>query len=68
MPIDFANITEIVLIPKYPHATSLVNFRPISLCSVLYKLVTNVLTNRLQHVIGRCIDESQNAFVPGPYY
>ncbi|KAA3475505.1 reverse transcriptase [Gossypium australe] len=59
------NATEIVLIPKIPNPSTLVNFRPISLCSVLYKIVAKTIANRLQNVIGGCIDEVQSAFVPG---
>ncbi|KAA3481752.1 reverse transcriptase [Gossypium australe] len=59
------NVTEIVLIPKTTNPTSLVNFRPISLCSVLYKIVAKAIINRLQDVMGLCIDEVQSAFVPG---
>ncbi|KAA3480901.1 reverse transcriptase [Gossypium australe] len=59
------NVTEIVLIPKTTNPISLVNFRPISLCSVLYKIVAKAIVNRLQGVMGLCIDEVQSAFVPG---
>lgn len=60
-----ANTTKIVLISKIQNPNTLASFRPICLCSVLYKLVAKVLANRLQHVIGKCIDDPQNAFVPG---
>ncbi|KAA3464146.1 reverse transcriptase [Gossypium australe] len=59
------NETDIVLIPKTPYPTSLVNFRPISLCTILYKLVAKTIANRLQEFIGMCIDSAQSAFVPG---
>ncbi|KAA3474024.1 reverse transcriptase [Gossypium australe] len=62
---DLVNVTEIVLIPKIPNPSSLVNFRPISLCSVLYKIVAKTIPNRMQNVIGMCIDEVQSAFFPG---
>lgn len=61
--LDTTNITEIVLIPKIPNPTYPTNFRPISLCSVLYKLVAKVLANMLQNIIGRCFDEAQSAFI-----
>ncbi|KAA3490640.1 reverse transcriptase [Gossypium australe] len=58
------NSTDIILIPKTQSPTSLANFRPISLCSVLYKIVAKVIANRLRGVIGGCVDEIQSAFVP----
>ncbi|KAA3463112.1 reverse transcriptase [Gossypium australe] len=61
---DFNN-TDIVLIPKVPKPTHLVNFRPISLCSVIYKVVAKTIGNRLQKIIDKCIDKIQSAFVPG---
>lgn len=39
--IDSTNITNAVLIPKVSHLTNIENFRPISLCNVLYKVVKN---------------------------
>ncbi|KAA3460843.1 reverse transcriptase [Gossypium australe] len=61
---DFNN-TNIVLIPKVPKPSHLVNFRPISLCSVIYKVVAKTIANRLQKIIDKCIDKVQSAFVPG---
>ncbi|KAA3481602.1 reverse transcriptase [Gossypium australe] len=63
--LDSVNRTDIVLIPKIPNPTSLVNFRPISLCIILYKLVAKTIANKLQKCIGKCIDSAQSAFVPG---
>ncbi|XP_016676328.1 uncharacterized protein [Gossypium hirsutum] len=62
--INSINITDIVLIPKLPNPTSLVNFRTINLYTVLYKIMAKVITNRLQGVIGECIDKAQSAFIP----
>ncbi|KAA3488219.1 reverse transcriptase [Gossypium australe] len=59
------NSTDIILIPKTQNPASLLNFRPISLCTVLYKIVAKAIANRFQAVIGGCIDAVQSAFVPG---
>lgn len=58
------NVTNIVLIPKIPKLTSMVNFRPSSLCNVIYKLITKVIANRFQKVLDVCIDPAHTAFVP----
>ncbi|KAA3482032.1 reverse transcriptase [Gossypium australe] len=63
--VDSVNMTNIVLIPKVQNPTLLVNFRPISLCSVLYKLIAKTLANRMQNVMDTCIDQVQSAFIPG---
>lgn len=59
------NHTCIVLIPKVTQAETLKDFRPISLCNVLYKVVSKCIVNRLRPLLQDIISPSQSAFIPG---
>ncbi|KAL5832959.1 hypothetical protein ACOSQ3_016633 [Xanthoceras sorbifolium] len=63
--IDDLNRTLITLIPKVSQSICMSDFRPISLCNVLYKIVAKTLANRLRGVLSDVISESQSAFIPG---
>ncbi|KAA3461662.1 reverse transcriptase [Gossypium australe] len=62
---DNLNVTNIVLIPKTQNPINMTSFRPISLCKVIYKVVSKMVANHLQMVLDLCIDSFQSAFVLG---
>jgi hypothetical protein len=59
------NDTAIVLIPKVDFPETMKDFRPISLCTVIYKIIAKCLVNRLRPILGDLISANQSAFVPG---
>ena len=59
------NSTLISLIPKIPGPETLNNYRPISLCNTVYKIVSKVIVARLRLLLDQVISPFQTAFVPG---
>jgi hypothetical protein len=53
------NATNIVLAPKGDNPETMKDLRPISLCNVLYKIISKVLANRLRLLIGKWISPEQ---------
>ena len=60
-----ANNSFIVLIPKSQSLTSFNHYRPISLCNVVYKIITKLLVSRLRKILHKLISPTQAAFISG---
>ncbi len=61
--LNVINHTFITLIPKVKTPEKITEFRPISLCNVIYKLISKVIANRLKGILLSIISEAQSAFV-----
>ncbi|KAI0498287.1 hypothetical protein KFK09_021528 [Dendrobium nobile] len=61
----FFSSTSIALIPKSNNVNSWNDFRPISLCTVFYKLISKILVNRLSVLLPKLVSSNQMGFVKG---
>lgn len=59
------NCATVTLIPKVKNPATVKEFRPISCCKVLYKIISKILTNRIQSIMDMIVDPNQATFVPG---
>ncbi|KAL5538116.1 hypothetical protein UlMin_045998 [Ulmus minor] len=56
-PLGSINETIITLLPKIKNPTRITEFRPISLCNVLYKIISKMLANRLRKIMDTVISQ-----------
>lgn len=61
------NYGILVLLPKIKGDNQIKQFRPIYLLNVIYKIMTKVLTIRLNAIINKVISVAQTTFIPGIY-
>ncbi|KAL9690067.1 hypothetical protein QQ045_010460 [Rhodiola kirilowii] len=57
--------TYLALISKVKGAMNPKDFRPISCCNVIYKIISTILTNRLRPILAGLISDSHAAFIQG---
>lgn len=57
------NQTLLTLIPKVHDPSRLSDFRPISLCNVVYKVITKIITNRMKPFLPYIISPNQSSFI-----
>ena len=62
---NHVNDTNIALIPKKLACITPADFRPISLCNVVYKIIAKSLAQRLKPHLNDYIHPSQQAFIQG---
>ncbi|GKD61016.1 putative RNA-directed DNA polymerase, eukaryota, reverse transcriptase zinc-binding domain protein [Tanacetum coccineum] len=61
------NSSFFTLIPKVNNPTLIIDFRPISLIGIHYKIIAKILANRLSKVIDKIVSKEQPAFIAGPF-
>lgn len=57
------NQTLITLIPKVKNSSLISQFRPISLCSTIYKIITKIIVARMKKYLPSIISNNQSAFL-----
>ena len=59
------NSTFLALIPKENNSVSFNDYRPISLCNLIYKIISKVLSNRIKPFLEICLSVKQMGFLKG---
>ncbi|KAL2251937.1 UNVERIFIED_CONTAM: hypothetical protein Sindi_2316000 [Sesamum indicum] len=59
------NTMLLALIPKVHSPMTVGDFRPISCCNMLYKIIAKLIVQRLSVILDKLISPCQAAFVPG---
>ena len=62
---EYLNSTHTVLIPKIQGPETIGNYRPISLCNSVYKIITKIIVARIRPHLDSLVSPHQTAFIPG---
>ena len=63
--ISYINNTLLVMIPKVDKPNFVSQFRSISLCNVIYKIISKVIVNRIKSLLDNIISPYQSSFILG---
>ena len=63
--LSYLNETLVTLIPKCQSLETFNNYRPISLCNSVYKIISKIIVARIRPFLANLISPIQSAFVPG---
>lgn len=61
---NFVNITSLSLIPKVHYSFKVGEFTLICYCTILYKIISKILTKRSQEVVGSVVSQAEADFIP----
>lgn len=62
---SYLNKAYIALIPKIQGSETIGNYKPISPCNMVYKIITKIIVARLRPFLSEIVASFQSAFVPG---
>ena len=61
----YLNQTHVALIPKIKGPETIKNYRPISLCNSIYKIISKIIVIRIRPHLDKLVSLFQTAFIPG---
>ena len=59
------NATILALVPKIPNPSTMSEFRPISCCNTIYKVISKIIASRIKRILPEIINPNQAAFIQG---